>query len=197
MDRKRHYSMQVQAVADQDMVFLDVLVGWPGSVHGARILRTSSLFASAGRTFADHSYLLGDAGYPALPWLVPAFRGSYLTESQIVFNHAHSRCHGVVERAFGLLKSRWRILRSMDVMVENLPRMISSCFVLHNECLLHGVDMYNVKEEPDEEVGVQTGFDDWEAPAAGAGLRNVLLRYMLGLPAGEAQSDSDGEESGD
>ena len=67
LDRKIQCSMQVQAVADQDMVFLDVCVGWPGSVHDARILRNSSLYAKA---ILKDSYFLGDAGYPALPWLV-------------------------------------------------------------------------------------------------------------------------------
>jgi len=177
LDRKSQFSMQVQAVADQDMVFLDVCVGWPGSVHDARILRNSALYANAGALFQD-TYLLGDAGYPALPWLVPAFRGNHLTEEQIIFNHAHSACRNIVERAFGMLKSRWRILRFMDVAIENLPTMIAACFTLHNLCLLHNVDLFDIEFEPDDQLGVQGSQDDWQPPHSGAALRNTLLEYM-------------------
>ena len=187
MDRKGHYSMQVQAVCDEDMVFLDVLVGWPGSVHDARILRNSELFARSAETFSDGSYLLGDAGYPALPWLVPAFRdANRLTAPQIAFNHAHSRCRCVVERAFGLLKSRWRILRFADVSISTLPKMIAACFVLHNLCLLHGVDTSDLIITADEEAGVQppAAEEDDESAQNGAVVRNILCAYMFPLLSG-------------
>ena len=54
----------LQLVCDDNMVFRDVLVGWPGSVHDSRILRNSSLSATAANKFPGDSHLLGDGGYP-------------------------------------------------------------------------------------------------------------------------------------
>ena len=85
-NRKGWYSMLVQAVVDHDYLFRDLCVGWPGSVHDARVLANSTLFkkATSGEPLqgeevqiagqALRMYLIGDSVYPLLPWLIkPAF----------------------------------------------------------------------------------------------------------------------------
>lgn len=46
------------------MLFRDILVGWPGSVHDSRVLRNCSLLATAAAKFPGDTHLLGDGGYP-------------------------------------------------------------------------------------------------------------------------------------
>ena len=41
---KGWYSMLVQAVVDHNYLFRDLCIGWPGSVHDARVLANSSIF---------------------------------------------------------------------------------------------------------------------------------------------------------
>ena len=53
-----------QLVFDNNMVFTDVLAGWPGSVHDSRVLRNSELFHTAVNKFPRDTHLLGDGGYP-------------------------------------------------------------------------------------------------------------------------------------
>lgn len=55
-----------QLVCDNNMVFTDVLAGWPGSVHNSRVLRNSELFHTAVNKFPGDTHLLGDGGYPLL-----------------------------------------------------------------------------------------------------------------------------------
>ena len=47
--RKQKYTVNTQAVVGADLVFLDIATGFPGSVHDARVLRSTSLFAQAER----------------------------------------------------------------------------------------------------------------------------------------------------
>ena len=43
--RKQMYTENTQAIVEADPVFLDIATGFPGSVHDARVLRSTSLFA--------------------------------------------------------------------------------------------------------------------------------------------------------
>lgn len=74
VNRKGHHSINVQVVFDENYKFLDIVAQRPGSVHDARILRESGLFAlfEAGRVAAG-CHLLGDSGYPSLSWLLTPY----------------------------------------------------------------------------------------------------------------------------
>ena len=41
--RKGYTSMNVQAVADANYMFLNIVAKWPGSVHDSRVFRNSGL----------------------------------------------------------------------------------------------------------------------------------------------------------
>ena len=50
-----------------------------------------------------------------------------------IFNMRHSSCRNVIERAFGLLKGRWAILRGKSYYpIKVQIRIIVACCLLHN-----------------------------------------------------------------
>ena len=60
-------------------------------------------------------------------------------EEQIIFNYRLSRAIIVVELAFGRLKARRRrLLKQSEVVVENVPKVVTACCILHNMCEIHG-----------------------------------------------------------
>ena len=75
--------------------------------------------------------LAGDSVYPLTNWLMKPFpdRGR-LTAEQRKFNLKFSALRCVVERAFGMLKSRWRIiLKKIEQKTTSLKRtVIAACF---------------------------------------------------------------------
>ncbi|KAL9962111.1 hypothetical protein ACROYT_G031184 [Oculina patagonica] len=137
--RKRFHALNVQVVCDNQMVFRDVLAGWPGSVHDSRILRNSLLWQNSAAKFPGDTHLLGDGGYPLTRWLMVPFRDNgHLTRQQIRFNEILSTLRQVVERAIGLLKGRWRKLQYLNLLsVKHMTMQIMAACVLHNFCLLH------------------------------------------------------------
>ena len=43
-----------------------------------------------------------------------------------------------VERAFGILKGRWRILlKRIDMPLRHVPNVVTTCICLHNLCIIH------------------------------------------------------------
>ena len=84
--------------------------------------------------------LLGDSAYPLLSWLVKPFFDTADRDKQM-FHSRLSSTRIEVERAFGLLKGRFRILnKQQDTQVKNICNVVAACCILHNYCLLHDDD---------------------------------------------------------
>jgi hypothetical protein len=115
-DRDHNYSMIMQGVVNADGNFLDVTIGWPGSVNDIRVLRNSELYhkVRSGEWLTGPSelvgelkvpqYIVGDAGYPGLYWLVIPYPGDHLPDIKDMFNYYHSSTRIIVEMAFGRRK---------------------------------------------------------------------------------------------
>ena len=117
-DRHHRYSVTMQAVVGENLMFLDTAIGYPGSMHDARILRASNIFTKAenGSVLKEpvislngvtvHPLLLGDGAYPLLPWLLKPYPiNVILNRSQRNYNKTLSSARSTVERAFGILKA--------------------------------------------------------------------------------------------
>ena len=97
-------------------------------------------------------FYLVDVGYACKPRFLPPYRGTryhlkeysrrnYPTNTRELFNLRHSSLRVIVERAFGALKNRFRI-------IDNKPfhpfrtqvKLVLACCILHNWILRHGVD---------------------------------------------------------
>ena len=142
--------MLLQGVCNNTLQFIDCFAGYPGSVHDARLLRNSPLFQDAQTNvcnlFPHNTHLIGDPAYPLDSWLMVAFRDNgHLTQIQKRFNVKLSMTRSVIERAFALLKGRFRRLKYLDMnRTDLIPRCIIACCVLHNICLgTEGVDGIN------------------------------------------------------
>lgn len=153
-NRKLFHSVQLQAITDHRGKFIDIFVGYPGSVHDARVLKNSPVYT--GRLYPPAGKcILGDGGYPCFSALICLIT-PYREPVQARFNAKHARACNIVERAFGMLKTRWRstFFKALEVSPAFVPEVIACCAVLHNICLQNGdtvdADVEDPADDPPE-----------------------------------------------
>ncbi|XP_073055113.1 uncharacterized protein [Primulina eburnea] len=160
--RKGTIAVNVLGVCDRDMNFIYALCGWEGSAADARVLR-DALSRDDGLKVERGSYYLCDNGYANVQgFLTPYRRVPYHRDSwgnrtnapqnyKELFNWRHSKARNVIERAFGLLKKRWAILRSPCFYpLKTQNRIIMACILLHNFIRAQMPD--NLVDELEEET---------------------------------------------
>lgn len=143
-NRKNFISQNVMAAVDFNRQFVHVVTGWEGSAADMRLLRFAveecNLTVPAGR------YYLVDSGYANTDKFIAPIRGyryhisNYRTREQRrytvpqeLFNHRHAQLRNVVERTFGILKQRFRILTTMKPFTFNTQsQVVLACCILHN-----------------------------------------------------------------
>ena len=133
---------------------MDVECRWPGSVDDTKVFANSSIHAklrsiklpSSFQTPVEGdvkipNYLIGDPAYPLLPFCMKEYDACTSNE-QVIFNNMLRSARNQFECAFGRLKARWSIpTTKMDFKLEGLPTIIYACFVLHNYCEQHNVNI--------------------------------------------------------
>lgn len=84
--------------------------------------------------------IIADSVYPVRRYILPALEESVAREGKARrsnVKHAPT-CH-VIERAFGVLKSRWRCLMvGLAQDVDDANNVIVACFLLHYICFDRG-----------------------------------------------------------
>ncbi|XP_050365458.1 protein ALP1-like [Argentina anserina] len=141
-NRKGDITTNVLGACSPDMRFIYVLPGWEGSASDSRVLR-DALSRNHRLVIPNDKYYLVDAGYANGPGFLAPYRGTryHLKEwsgncpqnYKELFNLRHSKARNVIERAFGVLKKRWSILRIASFFdIRTQVRIINACCVLHN-----------------------------------------------------------------
>lgn len=185
-NRKGWHSVILQGSVGPNYTFWDINVGWPGSVHDARVLANtdvykkaveSKLFPPWTRTIHGTeipTVIIGDPAYPLLSWLMKPFSDTgRLSRQQQNF---------VVENVYGRLKGRWRcLLKRNDCKLESVQVQVASCCTLNNICEVHG-------ERFNEDLGNFTQDPQFSQPASATSqrasneraetVRNALMNYF-------------------
>jgi hypothetical protein len=165
-NRKGTLSQNVLAVCNFDMQFVYVLPGWEGSAHDGRVL--SDAQSRYNFNTPKGKYWLGDAGYGNSEYVMAPYRGVryHLKEqrqadlkpnnAKELFNLRHSLLRNVIERIFGVVKRKFKILGvGTEYSVDTQIHLVLSLLGLYNFiCLYEGV------ENEDQEVNNEILEDD-------------------------------------
>jgi hypothetical protein len=130
--RKRRYAIHLQAVVDHHGLFTFYDIGYPASVHDAKVFRNSKLCLCKDQLFEEQDYLLADSAYPISTTIIPTFKNP-LRNRQRRFNKKHSQSRIVVEQAFGRLKNRFQLLKELRTKkTKTATDLIEISLILHN-----------------------------------------------------------------
>ncbi|XP_012528095.1 putative nuclease HARBI1 [Monomorium pharaonis] len=182
INRKGHHSIQLQAICDHKCQFTHCYVGHVGSVHDQRVFRQSEVQSYLGNAtkFPQDSHLIDDSAYKLHQnMMIPYRDNGHLTHRQKNYNFCHASTRIVIERAFGLLKGRFRSLLTIFAMdrVDLIPVHILACCILHNICIMRG-------DEIDLELNMEETMDVIEdnaenVPAcAGSAKRDMISKTL-------------------
>ena len=110
----------MQALIDSRYMFRDIVVGWPGSVHHAKVLSNSKLLdlGNARELFDRNIYhtilgcqlkrlMFSDPANPLLNWLMKAYQNAPYWQRH--FNYRLSRARMTVENTFRRWKGRLKV----------------------------------------------------------------------------------------
>jgi hypothetical protein len=134
--------MNVLASCNFDLTFSYILAGWEGSAHDGRVFKDAR---NKDFMIPDGKYYLGDAGYGLSAKVLTPYRGvRYHVKEQLqapavpenkyeLFNLRHAQLRNAIERIFGVLKARFKILREASKYpYEKVTMIVYACCTLHN-----------------------------------------------------------------
>ena len=137
-NRKGTLSINVMVACDFDLNFTFISSGWEGSATDFRVLRSAM---SKGFQVPPGKFYLVDGGYANRYHLKEFGDGHRRPQNpKELFNHRHALLRNHVERALGVLKKRFPILKVATFhMLENQVKIPIAASIFHNLIrLLHG-----------------------------------------------------------
>lgn len=141
-NQKTSYSVTVQGVVDDNGIFTDICIGWPGSMTDDKVLENSLLYQRGVSGLLNDTWIIGGAGFPLMDWMLVPYTHQNLTWTQHTFNEKVGEVRDVAKRAFARLKGRWGCLQKRTEMkLQDLPVLLGACCVLHNICELRKEEM--------------------------------------------------------
>ncbi|KAK3205329.1 hypothetical protein Dsin_019375 [Dipteronia sinensis] len=114
-------------------------------------------------------------------WLNDFRSGGRANTKDEVFNQCHSRLRNIIERAFGVLKARFPILKRMSsYSFDTRRRIVLACFALHNFLRKTSISDELFSQYDDEEVQLENSIQN-QTPSTDNSFRASEQLFMQGL----------------
>lgn len=146
-DRKSRYSLHALVTSDHRKKVINLVLGWPGSVHDAKVLSVTDYMkaddAGTGNLyFTEDQHGLGDAAFGPSTRVVPTYKSP---QTQYAENVAYNTIHGSLrvkgEHVNGMVKCRLQGMREVRIRIScrddmvRVTKFLLAGYVIHNICL--------------------------------------------------------------
>ena len=159
---KSQINKKVKVMCDADLLFINCIAKWPGSVHDAFKSKLQKPL---------RGIILGDSGYMMRDWLFTPLP-NLTTRQQRTYNFRHSSARTAVKRAIGVLKRRWHSLRRLRLTPAKACQVITVCVVLHNRARLLKLEVPS-DSESDSDLDSESSSEDADSDGEAEQLRSA------------------------
>jgi hypothetical protein len=126
-------------MCDSECCFLYFSVAAPGKTNDARAIKKTSLLTWIEKLPPGY-FVACDCAYSISEHLIGPYSGPecFLDKSD-AFNFYLSQLRIRIEMAFGIMVTKWRILKApLSIRLKNIPLLFGAIVRLHNYCLKMG-----------------------------------------------------------
>lgn len=138
VSRKGFHVINAMFACKPNLLFSYVNAKFPGATQNAAVFRESRLRQAITNGIIPQGYLLGDSWYGLSPYLMTLVQNAQ-DNATMHYNRAHRRTRNVVEKAFGIMKSRFQCLDKSGGPLRFTPgkcsRVINAVSLLHNKAI--------------------------------------------------------------
>lgn len=137
-------SIVLLAIVDHDYCFRYISVGSNGRNADGGIFRDSLMYEKLENDLLPNGgFLVGDDAFPLKTYLLKPYSHKPLTFQQKIFNYRLSRARRIVENAFGILTSRFRIFQKPIMTSAHVTdKIIRTSCALHNWLRITSTNTY-------------------------------------------------------
>eukprot|EP00918_Siedleckia_nematoides_P095318 GHVU01209270.1.p1 GENE.GHVU01209270.1~~GHVU01209270.1.p1 ORF type:complete len:392 (+),score=25.39 GHVU01209270.1:1466-2641(+) len=153
-----HYQrvgINVQVCCDYNARVTSFTIKSAGAVNDSQALAEWGLLHELRDASRDCMYVIADNGYPQTRYILTPFNALEMqrVRHRYTYNCYLSEVRAVVERTFGLMVGKWRILgRELYTKFDNHKHVIEACIRLHNFCIDERISTgrFSLRQEVEE-----------------------------------------------
>uniref|UniRef100_A0A803NLV4 DDE Tnp4 domain-containing protein n=1 Tax=Cannabis sativa TaxID=3483 RepID=A0A803NLV4_CANSA len=147
-DNSSEETIAAQILVDSSSRILSIVAGFRGNKSDSKVLKLSTLHKDIEEGnllnsppvylngVAIEQFLIGDKGYPLLPWLMVPFEDAIPGSSEEHFNKSHHRIRVSALQTIASLKN-WGVLsQPIEEEAKTAVAYIGACSILHNALLM-------------------------------------------------------------
>lgn len=128
-------SIVLLAVVDHDYCIRYFDVGAYGRYADGGVFESCDLYplVENDSLLPKGGILVGDDAFPLKPYLMKPYSKPKLTKEERIYNYRISRARRIVENAFGILASRFRVFgQPLALKVETTTKIVKATCAIHN-----------------------------------------------------------------
>lgn len=166
------FSIVLLALVDDDYKFTCIDVGSCGSASDGGIFAKSTLHDAIKKNklhLPEDSVIVGDAAFSLEEYMMKSYPRRFKQSlKECVYNYRHYRARRIVENAFGILNSRFRIFsRVIDLDPAKVVKIVTVCCAMHNWIRSKAKSMHGITTDIEDTANGRIILGSWrEEPIA-------------------------------